>query len=615
MHRFKFQILERIKQCSKLRLSIQGKSLHAYVIKTGLDEHLPLYPNALIDMYGKNGHLKDAVKLFDEMPDRDLVSWASIFTAHNQANFPRQTLFLFSCMLSRDGLQPDHFIFASLVKACACLSASKLGQQLHTQFVLSRFSDDDVVKSSLVDFYAKCGLPDQASKVFYSIVSKNVVSWTSLVYGYARIGRKNEALELLHDMPCKNVHSWTALISGFVQGGHCTESFRLFNQLRSEGIDIEEPFVLSSLIVGSSSLAMLELGKQLHKLVLGFGYESNLYVSNALIDMYAKCSDVLSAEKIFDSLRERDVVSWTSIIVGMAQHGRANEALSLYDDMTKAGSRPNEVTFTGLIYACSHVGLVDKGRQIFESMVGDYGLSPSLQHYTCLVDLYSRAGHIEEAENVLNTMPFEPDEAAWAALLSACSSQAGKNETGVRIANHLLQLGVEDPSTCVLMSKIYASATMWESVSTVRRLMTAMESKKKPGYSCVDLGKENEVFYAGETMLHPMRNEIVDLLKELDSEMRKRGYKPDTSLVLHDMGEEEKERRLFWHSERLAVAYGLLKSARGAPIRIIKNLRVCGDCHTVLKLVCSIVGREIVVRDANRFHRFKDGACSCRDFW
>ncbi|EYU31519.1 hypothetical protein MIMGU_mgv1a003519mg [Erythranthe guttata] len=576
-----FQILERIKQCSKLRLSIQGKSLHAFVIKTGLDQHLPLYPNALIDMYGKCGHLKHAVKLFDEMPDRDLVSWASIFTAHNQANFPRQTLFLFSRMLSRDGLQPDHFIFASLVKACACLSASKLGQQLHAQFVLSRFSDDDVVKSSLVDFYAKCGLPDQASKVFHSIVSKNVVSWTSLVYGYARIGRKNEALELLHDMPCKNVQSWTALISGFVQGGHCTESFRLFNQLRSEGIDIEEPFVLSILIVGSSSLAI----------------------------------DVLSAEKIFGSLRERDVVSWTSIIVGMAQHGRANEALSLYDDMTKAGSRPNEVTFTGLIYACSHVGLVEKGRQIFESMIADYGLSPSLQHYTCLVDLYSRARHIEEAENVLNTMPFKPDEAAWAALLSACSSQAGKNETGVRIANHLLQLGVEDPSTCVLMSKIYASATMWESVSTVRRLMTGMESKKKPGYSCVDLGKENEVFYAGETTRHLMKDEIVDLLKELDSEMRKRGYKPDTSLVLHDMGEEEKERQLFWHSERLAVAYGLLKSARGAPIRIIKNLRVCGDCHTVLKLVCSIVGREIVVRDANRFHHFKDGACSCRDFW
>ncbi|EYU36927.1 hypothetical protein MIMGU_mgv1a023937mg, partial [Erythranthe guttata] len=302
------------------------------------------------------------------------------------------------------------------------------------------------------------------------------------------------------------------------------------------------------------------------------------------IDMYAKCSDVLSTEKIFGSLRRRDVVSWTSIILGLAQHGRANKALSLYDDMTKDGSTPNEVTFTGLIYACSHVGLVDKGWQIFESMIADYGLSPSLQHYTFLVDLYSRAGYIEEAENVLNTMP----------------SQAGKNETGVRIANHLLQLGVEDPSACVLMSKIYASATMWESVSTVRRLMTAMELKKKPGYSC--------------TMLHPMKNEIVDLLKELDSEIRKRGYKLDTSLVSHDMGEEEKERQLFWHTEGLAVAYGLLKSARSAPIRIIKNLRVCSDCHTVPKLVCGIVGREIVVRDVNRFHRFKGGACSCRHF-
>ncbi|EYU36928.1 hypothetical protein MIMGU_mgv1a020309mg [Erythranthe guttata] len=518
-------------------------------------------------MYGKCSHLKDAVKLFDEMPDRNLASWASIFTAHNQANLPRQTHFLFSHMRSREGLQPDHFIFACLVKACACLSASKLRLQMHAQFVLSDFSEEDVVKSSLVDFYAKCGLLDQASKVFHSIVSKNVVSWTSLVYEYARIGRKNKALKHLHDMPLKNVHSWTTPISCFVQGGHYTNSFKLFNELRSEGVDIEEPFVHSSLIVGSSSLAI----------------------------------DVLSADNIFGSLRRRDVVSWTSIIVSLAQHGRAIDALSLYDDMTKDGSRPNEVTFTGLIYACSHVGLVDKGRQIFESMITDYELSPSLQHYTCLVDLYSRAGHIEEAENVLNTMSFKPDEAAWAALLSACSTQVGKNETGVRNANHLLQLGLEDPSTC--------------SVSTVRRLMTAMELKKKPGYRCVDLGKENEVFYASETMLHPMRNVIVDLLNELDSEMRKRDYKPDTSLVLHDMGEEENERQLFWHSERLAVAYGLLISAHGAPIRIIKNMRVCGDCQTVLKLVCIIVGREIVVRDANRFHRFKDGVCSCGDFW
>ncbi|KAL0417250.1 UNVERIFIED_CONTAM: Pentatricopeptide repeat-containing protein, mitochondrial [Sesamum latifolium] len=564
-------------------------------------------------MYGKCGHLKDAVQLFDEMPERDLASWASIFTAYNQADLHKCTLSLFSSMLSRDGLQPDHFIFASLINACASLAAFRLGLQLHAQFVVSLFSDDDVVKSSLVDFYAKCGFPDRARRVFDSIVSKNVVSWTSLIYGYARMGRKNEALELLRVMPCKSLYSWTALISGFVQGGHCVDSFRLFAELRRGGVDIEGPFVLSSLIVGSASLAMLEMGKQVHRLVVGLGYECSLYVSNALIDMYAKCSDVLSAEKIFRNMTKRDVVSWTSIIVGMAQHGRADEALSLYNEMTLAGVKPNEVTFTGLIYACSHVGLVDEGRQLFKSMVVDYGLRPSLQHYTCLVDLYSRSGHLEEAEKVLYSMPFKPDEAAWAALLSACS-QAGKNKTGVRIAKHLLQVGPEDPSTCTLMSNIFARAAMWESVSTVRRMMAAMELKKKPGYSCVDLGKENQVFYAGETT-HPMKDEIFRLLKELDAEMRKRGYVPDTSLVLHDMEPQEKERQLFWHSERLAVAYGLLKSAPGTSIRILKNLRICGDCHTVLKFICSIVGREIVVRDANRFHHFKDGVCSCRDFW
>lgn len=608
-----FQILHQIKQCSKFQLPIQGMKHHAHIIKSGLNLHGPLSTNALIDMYGKCGHLKNAVQLFDEMPDRDLASWTSIFTAHNQANLPKHTLFLFSNMMSSDGLRPDHFILASLINACAGLTALKLGEQLHAQFVLSLFSDDDVVKSSLVDFYAKCGLPETARRVFDSIVSKNVVSWTSLIYGYARIGRKTEALDLLRDMPCKSLYSWTALISGFVQGGHCVDSFRIFKKLRREGVDIGEPFVLSSLIVGSATLAMLELGKQVHRLVIGLGYESNSYVSNALIDMYAKCSDVLAAEKIFSNMRKRDIVSWTSIIVGMAQHGRADEALSLYDEMALAGLKPNEVTFTGLIYACSHVGLVDKGRQLFKSMVVDHGLRPSLQHYTCLVDLYSRSGFLEEAENILNSMPFKPDEAAWAALLSACS-QAGKNKIGVRIANHLLHLGLEDPSTCILMSNIYARAAMWESVSKVRKLMVPMELKKKPGYSCVDLGKENHVFYAGETT-HPMKDEILGLLKELDAEMRKRGYVPDTSLVLHDMEQQEKERQLFWHSERLAVAYGLLKSAPGTSIRILKNLRVCGDCHTVLKFICSIVSREIVVRDANRFHHFKDGECSCRDFW
>ncbi|CAL5413919.1 unnamed protein product [Camellia sinensis] len=603
---------QQLQFCARNQTPSQGKKLHAHFIKSGLDQCGTL-PNNLLDMYGKCGLIQDALQLFDEMPHRDLISWASLLTAHNQANIPHRTITLFPKMFALDGLKPDHFVFACLVKACASLGALKLGKQVHAGFLLSLFCDDDVVKSSLVDLYAKCGLPDSARLVFDSISRKNSVSSTAMISGYARSGRKSEAVELLRGMAEMNLFSWTALISGLVQSGQWIDGFNLFIEMRREGVDIIDPFILSSIVGASANLAALELGKQIHCLVLSLGYESSLFVSNALVDMYAKCSDILAAKTIFDTMCRRDIVSWTSIIVGMAQHGQANESLSLYDEMISAGLKPNKVTFVGLIYACSHVGLVSKGRYLFKSMVEDYKLSPSLQHYTCLLDLFSRSGHLDEAENLLKTMPFKPDEAAWAALLSACKRH-GNTQMGVQVANHLLSLEPKDPSTYILLSNTYAGASMWENVSKVRKLMGVMEFKKEPGYSCIELGKESLVFYAGETY-HPMKDEIFGLLKELDEEMKRRGYVPDTSLVLHDMEQHEKERQLFWHSERLAVAYGLLKTVPGTVIRIVKNLRVCGDCHAVLKHICSIVKREIIVRDANRFHHFVDGRCSCRDFW
>ncbi|KAL3506491.1 hypothetical protein ACH5RR_031873 [Cinchona calisaya] len=608
-------LLHQLKQCIKLQAPLsEGQKIHAHILKTGLDFCLGHLSNVLIDLYGKCGHLQDALRVFEKMPNRDLFSWASILTAHNQANLPQCSLSLFGKMSSLDRwLKPDHFVFASLVKACASLSDARLGQQVHARFVVSPFSDDDVVKSSLVDMYAKCGLPDKACVVFDSICSKNLVSWTAVIFGYARRGRKCEAIEMLQRLEEKNLYAWTALISGLVHSGQYVDAFGLFSQMRRGGVEIEDPFVLSSITGAAASLAALVLGKQVHCLVLALGYDSCVFVGNALVDMYAKCSDVAAAKKIFDGMWERDVISWTSIIVGMAQHGRAGEALALYDEMILVGLKPNEVTFVGLIYACSHVGLVERGRDLFTSMVKDYGLNPSLHHYTCLLDVYSRSGHLNAAEDLLINMPFQPDEAAWAALLSACKRH-GNTDMGVRVADCLLTLGPQDPSTCILLSNVYAGSGIWKNVSKVRKVMEDMETKKEPGYSWIDLGKESLVFYAGESSI-PMKNEISYLLKEMDAKMRKRGYVPDTSLVLHDMEQQEKERQLFWHSERLAVAYGLLKSVPGAVIRIVKNLRVCGDCHTVLKFICSITNREIIVRDASRFHHFKDGKCSCCDFW
>ncbi|KAL4561083.1 hypothetical protein LXL04_033245 [Taraxacum kok-saghyz] len=604
-------LLQLLRLCANRRLTSHGKSLHARILNLGLDSYGAL-PNTLISMYGKCGLINDAVQLFDEMPQRDLVSWASILTAYNQSNLPNRALSLFPLMSTRDCLQPDHFVFATLVNSCAAMNALQIGNQLHAQIILSPFSSDDVVKSSLVDMYAKCGSVDAARAVFETISSKNPISWTAMISGYARSGRKSDAIDLLRDMKESNLFSWTALISGLIQSGHIVSAFHLFIEMRKEGIKITDPFILSTIIVASANLSALELGKQVHSLVLKLGFQSSLYISNSLIDMYAKCSDIIAAKTTFHSTLTKDVVSWTSMIVGLAQHGKAKEALSLYDDMLSTGLKPNEVTFIGLIYACSHVGLVSKGRDLFKSMVNRYKLNPNLHHYTCLLDLYSRSGHLNDAENLLNTMPFEIDEAVWASLLSSCK-RFGNTQMGIRVADRLLELGVKDPSTFILLSNFYAGGLMWEKVAKVRKLMASMDLKKQPGYSYVNLGTKSEVFYAGE-MCHVMKDEIFVLLKDLDEEMRRRGYAPDVSFVLHDWGVKEKEKQLFWHSERLAVAYGLINGVKGSVIRVVKNLRVCGDCHTVLKFVSGIVGREIVVRDASRFHHFKYGKCSCLDF-
>lgn len=468
------------------------------------------------------------------------------------------------------------------------------GKQIHARFMLSQFHNDDVVKSSLVYMYSKFGLLDSSRLVFDSIALKNSLSWTSMISGYARVGRKVEAVKLLKSMSLKNLISWTALVSGLVQSGNWIDGLYMFIEMRSEGIDILDPFVVSTIVGACANLASLGVGKQIHGFVIVLGYESSLFVSNALVDMYAKCSDVLAAKEIFFTMQKRDVVSWTSVIVGAAHHGLAKEALRLYDEMISASLKPNEVTFIGLIYACSHAGLVSKGRYIFNSMIKDYKICPSLHHYTCFLDLLSRSGHLREAENLIQTMPFEPDEAAWAALLTAC--KAHKNtQMAIRIADHILNLKPKDTSTYILLSNTYAGASMWENVSKVRKLMGTMEFRKEPGNSCIELGKESHVFYAGETS-HLMKSEIFGLLLELDIEIKRRGYVPDTSCVLHDLEQSEKEKQLFWHSERMALAYGLLKSVPGTAIRIVKNLRVCGDCHNVFKYICNIVRRDCCSR-------------------
>ncbi|XP_062180943.1 pentatricopeptide repeat-containing protein At4g14050, mitochondrial-like [Phragmites australis] len=585
---------------------------HARLLKEGL-VHSPPAPVLLVSAYARSGLLPDAHRLFGDAPRRDLHLYSALLAAVSHSATPALALPFFRRMLSADALRPDHFVLASLVSVAARLRSLHIGRQLHAHFVASPYSGDDVVKSSLIDMYCKCGVPEDARKVFDSIAVKNSVVWTALISGYASNGRSDEALELFRSMPGRGLFAWTALICGFVKAGHNARAVELFVEMRRDDVRIDDAFVLSTVIGGAADLAALALGRQLHGFAMRLGFLSSMIMGNALVDMYSKCSDIHSAREVFEGIAIRDIISWTTIVVGEAQHGRAQEVLALYDRMVLAGVKPNEVTFVGLIYACSHAGLVQKGRQLFDSMKREYGINPGLQHYTCYLDLLSRSGYLSEAEELITTMPYEPDEATWGALLSACKKHKDA-EMCLRVADNLLELRPKDPSTYILLSNVYALNGKWDSVSKVRMLMSEMEIRKEPGYSRIEAGKESRLFHAGEVP-PDFREEIVSFVEELVSEMRKRGYVPDTSSVMHDLEEHEKEQHLFLHSERLAVAFGILKSPPGSVIRVVKNLRVCGDCHTVMKLISEITQRKIILRDASRFHHFEGGKCSCSEFW
>uniref|UniRef100_A0A452Z4Y3 DYW domain-containing protein n=1 Tax=Aegilops tauschii subsp. strangulata TaxID=200361 RepID=A0A452Z4Y3_AEGTS len=511
---------------------------HARLLKDGLALHPPA-PSLLVSAYAKCRLLPDARRVFDESPSRDLHLYSSLLAAVSNSDAPYLVLPIIRRMLSADALQPDHFVLASIASASARLRSLSLGKQLHGHFVASPYSGDDVVKSSLIDMYCKCGFPDDARKVFDSLSAKNSVVWTALVSGYASNGYTDEALELFRSMPGRGLFAWTALVSGYVRAGESVSAVELFVEMRRDAVTIDDAFVLSAVTGGAADLA----------------------------------ADIHSAREVFEEITVRDIISWTTMIVGEAQHGRAGEAFALYDRMILAGVKPNEVTFVGLIYACSHAGLVQKGRQLFDSVKREYDINPGLQLYTCYLDLLSRSGHLSEAEELITTMPYEPDEAAWGALLSACKKH-NDAEMCVRVADNLLELGPKYPSTCVLLSNVYAVNGKWGSVSTVRKLMANMKINKEPGYSWVEVGRESRLFHAGEVPVD-MREEILVFLEELVSEMRRRGYVPDTSSVMHDLEEHEKEHHLFLHSERLAVAFGILKSLPGSVIRVVKNLRVC----------------------------------------
>jgi pentatricopeptide repeat protein len=301
------------------------------------------------------------------------------------------------------------------------------------------------------------------------------------------------------------------------------------------------------------------------------------------------------------------------MITGYGMHGHGEEALALFHKMQKIGIKPDHVTFTCVLNACSHAGLVDEGRQYFNSMSQAFCVTPRVEHYACMVDLLGRAGCLDEAQTFIERMPLEPNAGVWGALLGACRIH-GNIELGERVAKCLFNLEPENDGNYILLSNIYASSGRWDDVAKVRAKMKEKQVKRTPGRSLVEVKGRIHAFCVGDRS-HPQSDQIYATLEILAGQMKEAGYIPNTNFTLHNVEEEVKENLLSSHSEKLAIAFGLINTSPGTPIQITKNLRVCDDCHTATKFICKIVSREIIMRDANRFHHFKDGLCSCGDYW
>lgn len=565
---------ELIKCCLARGAVQQGRLVHAHLFFRG---HRPktFLMNILISMYVKFGLLDDAQELFAEMPERNVVSWTTMIAAYANSRLNDKALECLILML-RDGVTPNMYTYSSVLRACLGLPILR---QLHCSVIKIGLDSDVFVRSALIDTYSKWGELDNALHVFDEMVTGDLVVWNSI-------------------------------IAGFAQNTDGDEALHLFKSMKRAGFQADQS-TITSVLRACTGLALLELGQQVHVLVLK--YNQDLILNNALLDMYCKCGSLEDANFLFSRMSEKDVISWSTMIIGLAQNGFSLEALQLFKSMEVSGTKPNHITILGVLFACSHAGFIEDGQYYFQSMRKHFGLEPTREHYGCMVDLLGRAGKLDEAVKLIHEMECVPDAVTWRTLLGACRVHHNK-DLAICAAKQILKLEPHDAGTYILLSNIYANSGRWDDVTEVRRAMKEQGVKKEPGCSWIEVNKQIHAFILGDKS-HPQIGAINMELNQLIWRLKELGYVPDTHFVLQDLEGEQKEESLSYHSEKLAIVFGLMNFPREKAIRIRKNLRICGDCHVFAKLLAKMEGRTIVVRDPIRYHHFRNGVCSCRDYW
>lgn len=567
-----------LKSCAALYLPVPGQQLHAHVIRTGCHSE-PFVQTALMSMYCKCSLVENARKLFDESPyARRLTVCYNALIAGYTHNFELCNAVLLFCKMRLLNVSVNSVTMLGLIPGCTVPVHLGFGMSLHCFSVKCGFDGDVSVGNCLLTMYVRCG----------SVCS----------------GRK-----FFDDMPEKGLITWNAMISGYAQNGHASLVLDLYREMELKGMS-PDPVTFVAVLSSCANLGASEIGTEVEQKIKRRGFGYNLFLQNALINMYARCGNLVRAHTIFSDMPEKNLVSWTAIIGGYGIHGHGENAVHLFDQMIDAGINPDKTVFVSILSACSHAGLTERGLKYFDLMKKKYRLQPGSEHYSCVVDLLGRAGRLKEARELIDSMTDKPDGAVWGALLGAC-----KIHRDVELAELAFKRVTElEPTNIgyyVLLSNLYSETKNMEGILKVRVMMRERKLKKDPGFSCVEYSGRTHLFMAGDRS-HPQTERIYAMLDRLE-DLAKEANEPEKNDEDGRNSELGSNTRV--HSERLAIAFALMNTTPGSQILVTKNLRVCGDCHIFIKLVSKIVDRQFVIRDATRFHHFQNGACSCNDYW
>ncbi|GLT75600.1 hypothetical protein SLA2020_473100 [Shorea laevis] len=566
-----------IRACAFLGSSYVGKNIHNHVLQTG-NQNCVHVVNELLGMYAKLGKMDVARHLFDKMCERnkiswnmmisgfalnydcdgasemlermeleglepDDVTWTSLLSSHARCGRNQEALKLFDSM-RMGGIRVSAEALAVMLSVCADLVAFNKGKAIHVYVVKCGFESHLFVKNALICLYGKHGNINDARNVFLEMENKNIVSWNGLITSYAEAGLCDEASALLSQLERSgnssamrpNVISWSAVIGAFASQGREEESLDLFRKMQLANI-MANSVTISSVLSACAELVALNLGREIHGHVVRALMSKNILVANGLVNMYAKCGCLKEGHSVFEKIEVKDTISWNSMITGYGMNGHGEKALTTFHEMIEAGFQPDGVTFIAILSACSHAGLVAKGRKFFNMMIRDFGIKPQMEHYACMIDLLGRAGILQEAIDIIKGMPMEPNVCVWGALLNSC--QMHKNtEVADQIASQILSPDLNETGGYMLLSNIYSASGRWEDSATVRISARTKGLKKIPGHSWIEVKKKVYMFSAGSTMQLGLE-EVYCVLDELALQMESENHTFDDSFVEED-GEEEK---------------------------------------------------------------------------